>query len=190
LALIVEPADSEDAALVQAVGRREQDAMATLYARHAKAVFDYARCTIWRSLAEDVVQDVFVRLWKQPERFDPTRGTVRIYLLTLARGRSIDIARSESSRRLREKRDGQRQGPIAVDSLETTWTHADEVRAALAQLRPEQREAITLAYFLGHSYREVATVLDTPEGTIKNRIRTGLARLRVELSGVEPEMTP
>jgi RNA polymerase sigma-70 factor (ECF subfamily) len=188
---MVEPADSEDAALMQAIARREQDAMATLYARHAKAVFDYARCTMGqRSLAEDVVQDVFVRLWKQPERFDPTRGTVRSYLLTLAWGRSIDVARSESSRRLREKRDGQRQGPIAVDSLETTWAHAEEVRAALAQLSPEQREAITLAYFLGHSYREVATVLDTPEGTIKNRIRTGLARLRVELSGVEPEMTP
>jgi RNA polymerase sigma-70 factor (ECF subfamily) len=188
---MAQPVESEDEALVQAVARREPDAMASLYARHAKAVFDYARVMIGqRALAEDVVQDVFVRLWKQPERFDPTRGTVRSYLLTLARGRSIDLARSETSRRLREQRDWQRQGPVAVDSLENSWTHVDEVRAALAHLSPEQREAITMAYFLGHSYREVAIVLDMPEGTIKNRIRTGLARLRVALSGVEREMTP
>lgn len=188
---MAQPAETDDETLVEAIARRESDAMAILYARHAKAVFNYARCTVGQqALAEDVVQDVFVRLWRQPERFDPTRGTIRSYLLTLARGRSIDIARSETARRLREKRDGQGQGPVAVDSLEASWTHADEVRAALAHLSPEQREAITMAYFLGHSYREVATVLHTPEGTIKNRIRTGLARLRVELSGAESEMTP
>src|ERR1700683_5390060 len=103
---MVSPADSEDAALVDALVLRNQGAMAALYERHAKAVFDYARFTVGeRTLAEEVVQDVFVRLWKQPERFDSARGSVRTYLLTLAYGRSIDVARSESSRRRREERE-------------------------------------------------------------------------------------
>src|ERR1700683_4644093 len=107
---MVAPADSEDAALVDALARQDQDAMATLYQRHAKAIFDYARCTVvQRTLAEEAVQDVFVRLWKQPDRFDPGGGPLRTYLLTLAYGRSIDVARSESSRRRREERDQARR---------------------------------------------------------------------------------
>jgi RNA polymerase sigma-70 factor (ECF subfamily) len=188
---MVAPADSEDVALVDALARRDQDAMATLYQRHAKAIFDYARCTVGqRPLAEDVVQDVFVQLWKQPERFDRARGTVRSYLLTLAYGRSIDLARSETSRHRREERDEARRQAGPDELFETGWTHADEVHRALTRLTPEQREAIALAYFGGYTYREVAAFLHAPEGTIKNRIRTGLARLRDDLASTEPEMMP
>src|SRR6202050_5643773 len=188
---MVAPADSEDVALVDALARRDQDAMATLYQRHAKAIFDYARCTVGqRTVAEDVVQDVFVQLWKQPERFDPARGNMRSYLLTLAHGRSIDLARSETSRSRREARDepGRRASPEEL--FETGWAHADEVHRALARLTPEQRDAIALAYFGGYTFREVAAFLHLPEGTIKNRIRTGLARLRDELASPEPEVMP
>jgi RNA polymerase sigma-70 factor (ECF subfamily) len=181
-------AGSEDAALVQAVAERDQDALAALYERHAKAVFDYARSTVGqRTVAEEVVQDVFVRLWRQPERYDPTRGSVRTYLVTLAYGRSVDMIRSESARRRREERSG-REGVRSIDATEVSSTQADEVHGALAELTYEQREAITLAYFLGYSYREVAVFLKVPEGTIKNRIRTGLIRLREHLSATEPRL--
>ena len=183
--------DSEDTALVAGLARRDQDAMAILYDRHASALFNYARLTLGqRTLAEDVVQDVFVRLWKQPERFDPSRGSVRAYLLTLAHGRSIDVARSETSRRRRERPD--RTGPTSdsVDPFASDPAPVNDVHDALGRLSDDQREAIVLAYFSGLTYREVAAFLDVPEGTVKNRIRTGLARLRDDLTSPEPELLP
>lgn len=156
--------------------------MAALYECHARTVFDYARCTLGRrTLAEDVVQEVFLELWKRPERFDPERGSLRTYLLTLAHARSVDVIRSESARRRREERDGLRTVSTS-DGVERRQADADELHGALAVLSAEQREAIALAYFLGYSYREVAAHLGVPEGTIKNRIRTGLGFLRAELA--------
>ena len=133
-------------------------------------------------LAEEVVQDVFVTLWKQPERYDRDRGSLRAYLCTVAYGRSIDLARSETARRRRE----QRESRLAQRSNSGIPAHVDvetahEVRDALMELRQDEREAIALAYFLGYSYREVAVELGVPEGTIKNRIRKGLSHLRDRL---------
>jgi len=188
---MVAAADSEDAALVAGLVRRDHDAMAKLYDRHAAALFNYARCTLGqRPLAEEVVQDVFVQLWKRPERFDSARGSVRAYLLTLARGRSIDVARSETARRRREQQDRTRPTSDSVDPFASDPAPIDDVHDALAQLSDEQREAIGLAYYAGLPYREVAAFLDVPEGTVKNRIRTGLARLRDELASPEPELLP
>jgi RNA polymerase sigma-70 factor (ECF subfamily) len=178
--------DCSDAVLVVAIGRYRQDALAEAYRRHAGAVFALARrLLIDATLAEEVVQEVFLRIWNQPDKFDPERGTLRSYLLAQCHGRSVDLLRSETSRRRREELDARRTAEDGYD-LEhevVDLSVAERVKEALATLPEIEREAIALAYFGGHTYREVADLLDQPEGTVKSRIRTGLKRLRIELVG-------
>jgi RNA polymerase sigma-70 factor (ECF subfamily) len=177
---------ASDAALVVAISRYQQEALAEAYRRHGGAVFALARrLLVDRSLAEEIVQEVFLRLWNQPERFDPERGSLRSYLLAQCHGRSVDSLRSETARRNREDRDAQRTAEAGYDlELEVVdMVVADNVRDALEALPAGERAAITLAYFGGHTYREVATMLSEPEGTVKSRIRSGLKRLRQELVG-------
>jgi RNA polymerase sigma-70 factor (ECF subfamily) len=173
-----------DAQLVVAVGRFHHDALAEAYRRHAGPAFGLAvRITNDRVLAEEVVQEVFLRLWNSPERFDPARGTLRTYLLAQTHGRSVDLVRAESARRGREARDARRSPGVGYD-LEREVVElalAEQVREALADLADSERAAIELAYFGGHTYREVAALLGEPEGTVKSRIRTGLGRLRASL---------
>ncbi len=173
--------DAGDAALVVAIGRWHQDALAEAYRRHAGAVFALARrILVDRSLAEEVTQEVFLRLWHHPEKFDADRGSLRSYLLAQSHGRSVDILRSELSRRQREQRDAATTAEAGYD-LEhevVDLAVAGEIREALSVLTAGERAAIELAYFGGHTYREVATLLEEPEGTVKSRIRTGLHRLR------------
>jgi RNA polymerase sigma-70 factor (ECF subfamily) len=168
---------------VAGIARGETAALAAAYEQHSHAVFEVARGVLaQRQLAEEVVQDVFVALWNKPERYDGDRGSLRAFLVTVAYGRSVDLARSESARRRREEREARlsrrdETGGAALVDVATT----QDVRDALEGLRQDEREAIALAYFLGYSYREVAVELGVPEGTIKNRIRKGLSRLRDSL---------
>jgi RNA polymerase sigma-70 factor (ECF subfamily) len=173
-----------DPQLVVAIGRFHQGALAEIYRRHAGAAFGLAlRILRTRTLAEDVVQEVFLRLWNEPEKYDPARGSLRAYLLAQTHGRSVDLVRAESSRRTREQREARRR-PAAEYDIEREIEQlslAENVRAALADLAESERAAIELAYFGGHSYRAVASLLGQPEGTVKSRIRAGLARLRDSL---------
>jgi RNA polymerase sigma-70 factor (ECF subfamily) len=172
---------ASDAQLVVGIGRFRNDALAEVYRRHAPALFGLARRILaGRDLAEEVVQEVFLRLWNQPDRFDPDRGSLRTYLLTQTHGRSVDVIRAEASRRAREERDARLTVEGSYDLEREVWdlTQAEQVRAALAQLTDGERRAIELAYFGGHTYREVAVLLREPEGTVKSRIRSGLSRLR------------
>jgi RNA polymerase sigma-70 factor (ECF subfamily) len=173
--------DASDAALVLAIGRWREDALAEAYRRHAGASFALARRLLGdKEMAEEVVQEVFLRLWHRPDRFDPERGTLRSYLLAQTHGRSVDVLRSETSRRRREERDARETAESAPDIEREVidLTVAERVKEVVAALPADERKAIELAYFGGHTYREVAVLLDTPEGTVKSRIRSGLKRMR------------
>lgn len=176
---------ASDANLVLAIARYHEEALAETYRRHAGAVFGLARRVLWDvALAEEVVQEIFLRLWNAPERFDPERGSLRSFLLAQTHGRAVDLLRSESSRRDREAREAASTATAGYDLEQEVFDLAvsDQVRQVLGALPFDQRRAIELAYFGGHSYREVAVLLNEPEGTVKSRIRAGLGRMHRELA--------
>ena len=173
-----------DAALVVAIARWRQDALAEAYRRHGGAVFSLARRVLaGQPGAEDVAQAVFTALWDHPERFEADRGSLRSYLLTLAHRRAVDVVRLEQRRRGREERASDRAAaPYDLEHEVWDLAVASHVRDALARLADNERRVIELAYFSGYTYREVAALLGQPEGTVKSRIRTGLLRLRAALA--------
>jgi RNA polymerase sigma-70 factor (ECF subfamily) len=181
---------SSDAALAVGVARFRKDALAEVYRRHAGAVFGLARRVLGSTApAEEIVQDVFLHLWNHADRFDPARGSLRSYLLAICHGRSVDLLRSEVARRDREEREARLQAEAGYDLEREVWdlTLADRVKEAVSMLPSSERRAIELAYFGGLTYREVAARLGQPEGTVKSRIRAGLARMRTALTKVGME---
>lgn len=174
-------ADVSDAALVVAIARGRSEALAEVYRRHAGTLLGLAgRILGQRQLSEEVVQEVFLALWRSPERFDPQRGALRSFLVTQVHGRSVDVVRAETARRAREEREARLEVHSGYDLEREVWdlSVADGVRRALESLTEGQRRAIDLAYFGGQTYRDVAARLGEPEGTIKTRIRSGLKRMR------------
>ena len=173
-----------DAGLVLAVARYQHSALAEIYRRHSGVVFGLARRILGnQAAAEEVVQEVFLRLWRNPERYDPERGALRSYLLSNAHGRAVDLLRAGVSRRKREERDAVAAPEESYDLDLQVWdlALAEQVRGAMQALHPGERAALELAYFGGRTYREVAAQLGEAEGTVKSRIRSGLKRLRANL---------
>jgi len=178
-------AGAGDAQLVVAIGRYLPEALAEVYRRHAGAVYGLAcRVVGNRSDAEDLSQEIFVRLWNQPDRFDPARGSLRTFLLTETHSRSVELVRSRAARVQREERDARLDSADGhdLDREISDFIVAHQVTDALTRLPEEERRALELAYYHGHTYREVASLLDQPEGTVKSRIRSGLTRLRRSLT--------
>jgi RNA polymerase sigma-70 factor (ECF subfamily) len=180
-----------DAGLMAAVARWKEPALEEAYRRHGGAVYALARRLLGPGgQADDVTQDVFVDLWDHPERFDPARGSLRAFLVTITHGRAVDVLRSDRARHGREERTAHDGAAAAYDLEELVCGLAvsDQVQAAVGALPAAERRVIALAYFGGHTYREVAALLGEPEGTIKGRIRAGLRRLRAALiqQGMEP----
>ncbi len=176
--------EMSDASLVVAVARYNQDALAEIFRRHGGAVHALAkRVTRDQALAEEVTQELFVRLWNEPERYDPARGTLRTFLLMQTHRRSVDVIRSEEARRRREQNES---ASIAATSYDIDHEFGDladreAIREAFKILPQDERRAIELAFYHGLTYREVAQRLEQPEGTVKTRIRTGLRRMNEAL---------
>jgi RNA polymerase sigma-70 factor (ECF subfamily) len=173
-----------DAQLVTSIARYSEVALAEVYRRHGGAVYGLARRVLNNPAeAEDVTQEVFLRLWNQPDRFDPNRGSLRSFLLAQSHARAVDSVRSLNARRLREVRNAQRTATAAYDMQHEVWdlAIADQVGNALGELPEEERRAIEMAYYDGHTYVEVAELLGQPEGMVKSRIRNGMRRMRASL---------
>jgi RNA polymerase sigma-70 factor, ECF subfamily len=174
----------DDTALARAIVDRDEQALAEAYRRHGDSCFALARRVLFdRALAEEVVQEIFVRLWNLPDRYEPARGSLRSFLIAQSHGRSVDLLRAETARRRREERESRERitEPVDLERAVVNLTEAEAVRDALASLPDVERVAIELAYFGGHTYRQVATLLGQPEGTVKSRIRAGMLRLRAAL---------
>jgi RNA polymerase sigma-70 factor, ECF subfamily len=167
--------------------------LAELYRLHSAAVYGTARRVLRSTTeAEDVTQEVFFRFWTRPDRFDPSRGTLRGFLVAQAHARAVDAVRTHNARRRREAGDLPRGSEFDRDILHDflELIRAGHLSRALGELPIEERRAIELAYFDGRTYVEVAELLQQPEGTVKSRIRNGMRRMRVALgeagiSGVE-----
>jgi RNA polymerase sigma factor (sigma-70 family) len=157
----------------------DEGALGELYDLHSSFVFGLALRVIGdKQAAEDITQDVFVSFWERPDRYEPDRGTLRAFLGTLTHRRSVDFIRREEARRRRETKTSLEPRIAAgVDESALRTLTSESVREAVALLPPAQREALELAYFHGHTYRQVADVLGIPEGTAKSRLRLGLQRI-------------
>lgn len=181
--------EPDDETLVRRIAQRDANAFAQLYDRHADLVYSVAlRVLADPALAQDAAQDVFLRLWRNPAAYDAARGRFVSWLVSVARNRAVDEVRMRGRRRLREvgdhasvddPPDGRAEDPqVAVQ------VQADRlaVRRALAQLPPEQRVALEMAYFSGLTQQEIAEHLHQPLGTIKTRTRLAMKKLRSMLS--------
>jgi RNA polymerase sigma factor (sigma-70 family) len=176
----------EDGQLVQLVAERDDGALEALYDRYGKAAYSLARRILTDELlAQDVVQEVFLSLWRNARRFDAGRGTVATYLLSMTHHRAVDVVRREENLRRRRTSDEVLEfEPDPAPGVEAEAEAAErraEVRAALAQLPPAQREALALAYFGGYTQREVASLVGVPLGTVKTRMAAGMRKLKEAL---------
>jgi RNA polymerase sigma-70 factor (ECF subfamily) len=179
-----------DRELVRRIADRDQSALKQAYDLYGGFVNGVAIGILKdRYLAADITQEIFLRLWNRFERYDATRGSLKAFLQMDAHGRSIDLLRSRRAEAARELADHRKQSSTVTagtEELAMTSMTSTEVRTALMALPEEQRTPIALAFFDGYPYAEVAEVLGLPEGTVKSRIRAGMARLHLAL-GVESE---
>ncbi len=169
--------------MVDRIRAGDDSALGAVYDRYGAVVHGVALQLLDADQADDVTQDVFVHLWQHPEGYDPTRGGLRSFLAIIARRRAIDALRSAQRRDAREHRAA---APGAdehgVEDAALASIRSGEVRSALVRLPPEQRRAIELAYFGGLTFRDVARVMNTAEGTAKSRLRLGLGHLARDLA--------
>ena len=175
------PAPGADlAALLALVARGDHAAFAEVYDRVAAPVFGTVRSVVRDpSLSEEVTQEVFVEVWRAASRFDACKGSPMAWMATIAHRRAVDRVRSEQRAAARDRRSA---APLIAydDVAETVEDNLDRerVRRCLGALTELQREAVTLAYYGGYTYREVAGLLGVPAGTVNTRMRDGLIRLR------------
>jgi len=174
---------SPDATLVQRLLKRDVSAFEELYDRHSRLVYGLVlRIVQHPSSAEEVVQDVFLQLWRNAAQYDRSRGAFLPWLLTMARNRALDHLRLKSERQ-RRREDQTEELPPVVSAPDfehglDQQRRAARVRDLMAALEPRQRRAIELAYFEGLSHSEIASSLKEPLGTVKSWIRNGLMKLR------------
>jgi RNA polymerase sigma factor (sigma-70 family) len=184
--------EAGDRELVARLADRDGGALDALYQRYGRPAYSLAlRITSDSGFAEDVVQEVFLALWRDPSRYDAGRGGFASWLLSMTHHKAVDAVRREESLRRRRQAatddtmammDETGPGP-SVDEEVWTVLRGERVREALRELPGPQREALTLAYFGGFTQREVASLTDTPLGTVKTRMLAGMRKLRESLGG-------
>ena len=178
-----------DEELMVLVADHDADAFEVVYDRHGSAAYSLAyRTTGQQALAEEVVQDAFMTVWRMGLRYRPERGSLRSWLLSIVHHRAIDALRRAAvhdRRRAFAEFDTEGQEASERTDLEVMrGMEGQEVREALAALPPEQLRVIELAYFGGFTHTEIAGMLELPLGTVKGRMRLGLEKLRQLLEGV------
>lgn len=183
----------DDTVLIELVGRADPDALAVLYQRHGPTCYRMAlRVTVNQTLAEDAVQETFTGVWRDSTAYTPAQGSVRSWLVALAHHKAVDLVRRETAQQRRQDAHAAQQAldpPEENDPGEAAWAgiRADQVRAALAELPSQQREALALAYFGGYTQREIAQLTGVPLGTVKTRMFAAMRRLQQSLAAMGNE---
>jgi len=182
----------DDAGLVRLVCSGDGRALEALFGRYGRPCLALARRLLGNDvLAQDVVQEVFLALWRDPQRYDAERGGFASWLLAMTHHKAVDSVRREET--LRKRRTGgdvpeSTESPLPqVDEAVWSLLRRERVREALQQLPPVQREALVLSYFGGYTQREIAGLTSTPLGTVKTRMLAGMRRLRSALDGLAVE---
>jgi RNA polymerase sigma-70 factor (ECF subfamily) len=168
------------------VARGDEAAFRALYDRAAGQVLGAVRRVVRDpAQSEEVMQEVLLEVWRTAARYDPETGSAAAWIMTLAHRRAVDRVRAEQSAARRELRAGTQliDYDQVTDAVQASLEH-ERVRRCLGSLTELQREAVTLAYYQGYTYREVAELLGVAIGTVKTRMRDGLIRLR-DCLGVE-----
>lgn len=183
---------STDVDLMALVRAGEASGLEQLYDRYSRPAYSLARRILGDAgLAEDVLQEVFMALWRQPAKYDPSRGGFSSWLLAMTHHKAVDAVRREETLRRRRAKAAEDDETLIgeagsgpdIDDQVLTSLQRDGVRRALRELPQVQREALTLAYFGGYTQREVAALTGAPLGTVKTRMLAGMRRLRDILSG-------
>jgi RNA polymerase sigma-70 factor (ECF subfamily) len=185
-----EPPVPDDRALMAQVVERDEIALEQLYARYGRACYGLARRILTdEQLAQDVVQEVFLTVWRDAARFDPTRGGFSSWLLSMTHHKAVDVVRREENlRKRRTTADLLEDRPVDGPSVhDEAWSsvRGEAVRSALSTLPDAQREVLVLSYFGGYTQREISGLTGTPLGTVKTRMLAGMKRLKDGLEGIQ-----
>jgi RNA polymerase sigma factor (sigma-70 family) len=189
------PEGLDDRALVAAVAAGDGRALEALFGRYARPCLALCRRILGdEQFAQDVVQEVFLTLWRDAGRFDPSRGSFSSWLLSMTHHKAVDVVRREENVRKRraspELLEAREDDAPRVDDEVWSTLRRERLRAALQALPQPQREALALAYFGGHTQREIAGLTGTPLGTVKTRMLAGMRTLRSRLDGAQGDGVP
>jgi RNA polymerase sigma factor (sigma-70 family) len=184
------PDAPDDRTLMAQIVERDEIALEVLYARYGRACYGLARRILAdEQFAQDVVQEVFLTVWRDADRFDPARGGFSSWLLSMTHHKAVDAVRREENLRKRRTTSDLLEeravdGPAVHDEVWST-VRGEQVRAAMQLLPDAQREVLALAYFGGYTQREIAGLTSTPLGTVKTRMLAGMKRLKDGLEGIQ-----
>ena len=171
-----------DEDLTSLVENDDPQAFAVLYDRHSRPAYSLAyRMMGQRQAAEDLVQEVFLRVWRSTGSYRAERGSVRTWILSIVHHRGVDLLRSTASRRrTQDKVEASAETSQPSEAFSEAWRNSqrEEVRQALETLPSEQLKVLELAYFSGYTHVEIAELLDLPLGTVKGRMRLGLKKIK------------
>ncbi len=171
-----------DEDLISLAGSGDTQAIGTLYDRHGKVVYSLAyRMVGHQQVAEDLLQDAFLKVWRSAGSYRVEKASVRTWILSVVRNGAIDVLRSTASRRRTQERvEAQTPASQPSEAFGEAWHNSqrERVREALRGLPPEQHKVLELSYFSGYTHTEIAELLDLPLGTVKGRMRLGLKKIR------------